>query len=109
MDWIKQGDTRPYLRKRLLDGEGAAVDLTGATVRFHMRGVDETVAKVDDFAVPDADQVTNEGWVEYRWATGDTDTAGRYYTEWEVTYSDGTVQTFPTAAPDVLTIEGELA
>ena len=33
--------------------------------------------------------------VKYEWQPGDTDTEGFYDAEFEVTYSDGTVETFP--------------
>jgi uncharacterized protein YfaS (alpha-2-macroglobulin family) len=35
------------------------------------------------------------GVVRYSWGTDDTDEAGRYRAEFEVTYADGSVETFP--------------
>lgn len=67
------------------------------------------VTVIDAAAVPDPDQVTNKGYVEYVWAAGDTDTAGRFVAEWRVVFTDGTVQTYPTVGFDNVLIEGEIA
>jgi hypothetical protein len=37
----------------------------------------------------------SSGDVSYEWQSGDTDAIGTYYGEFVVTYSDGTVETFP--------------
>jgi hypothetical protein len=85
---IKRGDTGPAIRYAL---SPASIDLTGATVRFKMAPVGgETV--LDQIA---AVITTSPPVVEYAWAEADTATAGRYNAEWEVTYSDATVETFP--------------
>ena len=49
--FIKQNDTSPALKATLKDGLDAVVDLTGASVRFHMRPTGDTTAKVDAAAV----------------------------------------------------------
>ena len=90
--YIKQNDTVPSLRAALENGSGTAVDLTGATCQFHMRGIGATSVTVDATA-----QIVNEatGIVQYNWVADDTDTVGSYQAEFEVTYSDGTIETFP--------------
>ena len=88
---IKQNDTSPSLQATLKDASGTAIALTGASVRFHMKSLDGTV-KVDA-----AMAITNAsgGVVQYNWQTGDTNTVGSYSVEFEVTYSDSTIETFP--------------
>jgi hypothetical protein len=47
------------------------------------------------------------GIVTYNWQAGDTSTAGTYFAEFEVTYSDLSVETFPNTGnlPIVITPE----
>jgi hypothetical protein len=97
--WIKEGDTSPIVRAVLRDGADQPVDLSGAQgVRFLMRPMSGTVLAVDAAAV--VDQVGDgsdgtKGYVHYDWVVGDTDVAGGYYGEFEVTYADNAVETFP--------------
>ena len=90
--YIKQNDTVPSLRAALENGSGTAVDLTGATCQFHLREIGKTSVTTDSTA-----QIVNEatGIVQYNWVADDTDTVGSYQAEFEVTYSDGTIETFP--------------
>lgn len=103
---IKQHDTRP-----LYDGycevDGSAISLDGATLVFKMRD-SSGVLKVNAAATADADQVTNKGLFVYSWLPADTDTAGTFLAELEVTYGDGTVQTFPTRGHETVIIYGDL-
>lgn len=90
--YIKQNDTSPYLLATLKDGNGNLIDLTAATVNFHMRATGSSTATVDASAI-----VVDEdaGTVKYEWVTGDTATSGIYEAEFEVTYSGGVIETFP--------------
>lgn len=93
---IKEGDTSPAIKYQLQDEDGNPVDLSGANVRFMMRLGSADTLKIDTsesgaVAVTDA----AGGIVEYAWQVDDTDAAGTYQAEWEVTYSDGSVETFP--------------
>jgi hypothetical protein len=105
--YVKQGDTAPVATATLLDPSGDAVSLSGATVRFHMK--DATTVIVDAAATPDADQVTNKGKVTYQWLTANTTTAGTFRAEWQVTFADATIQTFPNYGYDTVQIESQLA
>jgi len=90
--YIKQNDTSPSLQATLKDGADNAVDLTAATVRFHMRQLGSQTVKVDSAAtVSDADN----GVVYYQWSASDTDTIGSFEAEFEVTFSGGEIESFP--------------
>jgi hypothetical protein len=44
------------------------------------------------------------GAIQYDWASGDTDTPGTYYAEFQVTYTDGSVESFPNTENLIVTI-----
>ena len=97
-----QGDTLPILRGAIhKQGDSSSpTDLTHATgVKFQMRKTEDIRYTVDAAAV-----VVNaaQGLVTYSWAAGDLSAPGDYQTQWEVTFSDGKVQT--TATPVVITV-----
>jgi len=48
------------------------------------------------------------GIVQYDWQTGDTDTVGTYNVEFEVTYSDSSIETFPNNGNKVVSVVREL-
>lgn len=105
--FIKQHDRRPLLTVSCLDNAGMPVSLESASqVKFYMKSGESL--KVSASATPDPDQDLNPGVVTYAWALGDTDTAGRYKAEFEVTWSDGTPQTFPTSDYLVVIIKADL-
>jgi hypothetical protein len=91
---IKRNDTSPVLQTVLTDPSGNVIDLTAADVRFHMKQYRSSTAKIDaEATVVDEDA----GLVRYEWEIGDTDTVGSYQAEFEVSFIDGTVETFPNA------------
>ena len=89
---IKQGDRLPYLNATLVDSDGVAVNLTGASANFLMRNEAGTVVVNASASVVSA----AAGTVRYIWAAGDTATVGEYNAEFEIT-SDGLKRTFPSA------------
>jgi hypothetical protein len=93
--YIKQNDTSPSLRAVLKDGDDIAIDLTGATVRFHMREIGGNNAAVDADAQIVAPSAS--GIVQYDWDNGDTATIGSYQAEFEVTFAGGAIETFPNS------------
>lgn len=103
---IKRNDTRPYCRATLKDANGDAINGNAATVRFHMREPGATLLKVNAPAVW-VDQLG--GVAEYQWLPADTDTADVYEVEFEVTFGDGTVQTFPNEGFKSLRVARDLA
>jgi len=101
---IKQNDTSPSLQATLKDAALDPIDLTSATVRLHMKSVDGTL-KIDEVMTIVDD---SGGVVQYDWQSGDTDTVGTYYVEFEVTYADASVETFPNNGSKVVSVVKEL-
>lgn len=101
---IKQNDTSPSLQVTLKDSSLTVIDLTGATVRFHMKSVDGTL-KID---APMTVTNVSGGVCQYNWQAGDTDTVGTYYVEFEVTYADASVETFPNNGSKTVKVVREL-
>lgn len=88
---IRQNDLSPAIQFALLP---TSVVLTGASVVFSMKNVDTGEVKISrEAAIIVTETVTPT--VKYNWQVGDTDTPGLYKAEFEVTYSDATVETFP--------------
>jgi hypothetical protein len=104
--YIKQNDTSPVLRANLEDASGTAINLAGSSVRFHMRFARSGVTKVDAAAtIIDGEN----GIVDYQWIAPDTDTNGTFQGEFEVTYSDGSVETFPNDGYFLVNVPDDLA
>jgi len=102
---IKTNDTSPKLSVTLTDALGNAIGLAGCSARFHMKAFGASSLKVDAVAtIVDA----INGIVEYQWQSSDTDTAGTYYGEIEVTYGDNTVETFPNNGYFTIIIKEDL-
>lgn len=101
---IKQNDTAPSVEAVLKNSAGTAVDLTGATVNFHMKDLSGTVVVDAVASVTDG----SGGTVQYDWNSADTDTAGTFYAEFEVEYPDGTIETFPNTGSVAVKIVKEL-
>jgi len=105
--YIKSNDTSPAIQRTLKDATGTAVNLTGATVVFHMveKNTDGSLGttKVNTTA----NVVTPaSGIVQYQWIAADTAvTVDTFFAaEWEVTYSDGTIETFPNSEHETVKI-----
>lgn len=101
--YIKQNDSSPSLRVALKDGDGTAIDLLGASVKFYLVPVGETTPIVNATA-----SILANGIVQYDWDNGDTSTPGTYKGEFEVTYAGGDVETFPNSDYISVIIKPEL-
>lgn len=88
---IKRNDTRTAIRATLLGPDRNPVDLTDATVRFLMADHKGTLKVNRDVWIQNAPG--GEVWVVFE--PGETDTVGLYRAEFEVTFSDGRVETYP--------------
>jgi hypothetical protein len=90
---IKVGDVLPPITATLEDVDGA-VDLTNAdAVLFKLQPIAGGALTVDGTA--GVVGLATAGQVRYVWQAADTTTPGLYNAEWEVTFTDGTVATFP--------------
>lgn len=92
--FIKQSDTSPPIVAILKDATGTVVDLTGSTIRFIMTNK-ATLVKIIDAPCDIVDAVN--GRVSYAWVSPDTDVPAAYKAEFEVTWVDGTFETFPNS------------
>jgi hypothetical protein len=101
---IKQSDTSPSILANLQDSNGTAINLNGASVRFHMKAVGGAVVIDEPMTIVNA----AGGIVRYDWQTGDTDVPGTYYVEFEATYSDNTIETFPNNTNETVLVIPQL-
>lgn len=103
---IKKSDRAPAITATLGDSSGVVVDLTGTSVKFIMTLAGAAVPKVNAAATIVS---ATGGQVSYSWGASDTDTAGLYRGEWEVTFAGGVKQTFPPDDFVYVLIEPDLA
>lgn len=102
----KQGDSAPAIAEQLLDGLGAPVVLTGATVKFMMWAPGETAVKVNAAAtITDAAL----GKVSFTPSAAQTDTPGDYLVEWQVTFGGGAIETFPNSDWQKVRVKDDIA
>ena len=91
--FIKRNDDQPTLDVALRDDKNRPVDVTGASVVFNMRNTADDTTKISGASVTVL--AASKGEVRYSWTTTNTNTAGNFEAEFQVTFSDGGVQTFP--------------
>lgn len=91
--YIKQNDTRPELDVFLRDDKDRTINVTGATVKFNMRNASDNTVKVNLGSVTTVSSTA--GRVKYSFSSADTDTAGNFDGEFQVTFVGGQVETFP--------------
>lgn len=101
--YLKANNSSPILVQNLLDAAGTPINLTSATVRIHVNtqynvNVVDAAASVDNVA---------SGTVSYTFDGTITD--GNYFYEFEVTYADSSVETFPNSGYNVLVVDRTLA
>jgi hypothetical protein len=86
--YIKQNDTSPALLYELVPQPDS---VAGASVVFNMRSGTNVKVNRGSGSVESSNPIT----LRYDWVVGDTDTVGEYEGEFEITYSDGSVGTWP--------------
>lgn len=89
---IKRNDTRPAIQATI---SASATDVL-TTVVFHMADKTGTL-KVAAGAgtIVQQPSTTQAAQVKYQWQSGDTDTNGVYDGEFQVTFNDGRIETYP--------------
>lgn len=92
---LVRNDTKPQLQLTLIDeSTGGPIDLTGASVSFHMASTDpnDTDVLVREAVVPAP--TAAQGVAILVWGEGDLDKdAGQYRAEVQVTFPSGNIQT----------------
>ena len=104
--YIKQNDTAPIIIVTLKDGNDVAVDLTAASAVFKMRPVGQTTVKTSAAAII---HNADGGQVRYEWVAADTNTIGSYEAEFQVTFVDGKIETFPNSDFIRITITDDIS
>ena len=103
---IKRRDTSPSIEAVLQVEDGTPVNITGATVRFHMQNTVNAEVVID---APATIVTPLAGLVRYDWQGDDTASAGFFAVEWEVTYADGSIETFPNGGNAYINITRDIA
>jgi len=102
------GDTESSIEDQLT-GDGTVISIEDFNaVEIHIEKPDGTVLTDDTTGAVTVENST-EGKVRYDFQSGDLDQTGRYRYEWEVTFGDGGVLTFPGDSMAKIFVRDELA
>jgi hypothetical protein len=105
--YIKQNDTAPSIEAVLTDSTGRARSMANASqVRFNMSTESGTnVISGGIGSIVNA----NRGIVAYEWVEGDTENTGIHNAEFQITYVNGQIETFPNNGYIKVIVKEELA
>lgn len=103
--YIKQNDTSPSIKVQFLDSDNIPVNITGSVIKFKMTNYNSGENVVDKAAVISDGE---DGTAYYLWDAVDTSIAGLFKAEFEVTYTDGYVETFPNDGYITVSIQDDL-
>lgn len=90
---IRQNDTSEALTATLNDSVGTVFSLAGCTVVFSMRSFTTGLVQISRASATIVSAANRQ--VKYVWVVGDTSIAGEFLAEFEVTFPDGKILTFP--------------
>lgn len=91
---LKQNDTSPAIQAILKNPDGSVINLDGADVCFNMRS--SRGEQIINRALVTVLDATN-GLVRYEWIAADTAVSGNYQAEFEITFSNGQVESVPNS------------
>lgn len=92
---IKKNDLQPAYPAQVKDSAGNVVNLTGATIYCTMKNAVDGTLKINRQTTGINISDAANGKFEYQWQTGNTDTAGKYYIEFEINPASGGKFTMP--------------
>lgn len=101
---VKRGDTAPRFRARVQDGTSPVSLITASSAKLLMKGNGLALA----LPLTIEPQTGNDGYVHRNWSPTDLNVAGVYKGEVEVTWNDGTVQTFPADSSFTIIVTQDL-
>jgi hypothetical protein len=104
---IKRNDNKRVITDTLTFG-GSPQNLTAATVRFLMKTVPGSANRNLSFAIAASIEDALAGEVSAELTADMTEVAGKYNFEWEVTFADDSVTTFPSTGYGTLNIVEDL-
>jgi peptidoglycan/xylan/chitin deacetylase (PgdA/CDA1 family) len=100
---LKRNDTKDTISYSLTYLDGSIVNLTGASVRFVMGNKKSLITDA-----PATIKNATTGAVEYTLTENDTLVAGAFHAEFEVTFADGKVKTFPNNGYILVNIQSNI-
>jgi hypothetical protein len=106
----KVGDTAPAVTDTLLDRNGVAVNLTGATVKLHaVDRLGNPVVASGTVTGPAGGALDTTGQVQYQQVAGDVAVAQDLFVEWMVTFAGGAIERWPNNDQAIWRITPKLA
>jgi len=108
--YLKYRDTRPTIEVELKKPDGTAVDLTGTTVKMHIRIENESTTLTRTMTITGAPTlgVVQYPWVAADWTTPPALKKGDHRLEYEVILGADR-QTYPNSTYDTLAVVDDLA
>ena len=94
--YIKENDLQPYYYAQVKDADDAVVSIAGATIYCTMKssgGALKINRQTTGITISDG----ANGKFYYAWQSGDTDTTGKYYIEFEINPASGGKFTVPAS------------
>ena len=105
--FLKTGDDGLTIRTICQDATGAAVDLSGASVAFHMAPINGSGTPAIAAAGVNENS-TATGQVAYTFAAP-INQAGLYLGEFEITFGGGAIQTYPNGSYILIAVSEQVA
>lgn len=102
--YITEDDLQPYYYVTAQDQAGTVINLTGASIVCTMKNKRTLQVKIDRQSTGISVTGAATGQFEYRWQSGDTDTAGEYNIEFDITPTTGGKFTLPSKAHEAVVI-----